>query len=170
MQVTFQPGDSDPNDETIFRLRVLNQEQSVYSKPVVLPDVVLSEIDVHDTKKDMASPVSEETLLDAIRAWVTKRDEFFYLDLEDDEENSKLARDISPGIHPGRERTQVIELMGRCLKHLLSEGTVEFKNMERMILRVVKTPAVAAARVPPNVIDLELDEVMHEAIVLDDSE
>ncbi|KAF9158917.1 hypothetical protein BGX20_003177, partial [Mortierella sp. AD010] len=163
-----------PNDETIFRLRVLNQDQSVYSKPVILPDVVLSEIDVQDTKNNIPSPVSEITLLDAIRTWVSKRDEFFYLDLEDDEENSKLARDIvqaaSPGIHPGRERLQVIELMGRCLKHLLSEGTVEFKNMERMILRVVKAPAVTAPRVFPEVIDLDMDEVMHKAIVLDDSQ
>ncbi|KAF9203073.1 CST complex subunit STN1 [Haplosporangium sp. Z 27] len=175
MQVTFQPGDSDPNDETIFRLRVLNLEQSVYSKPVVLPDNVLSEIDIqgHEIKKDSQTSASESTLLEAIRAWVLRREEFFYIDLEDDDENSKLARDIiqtaTPGLHPGRERMQVSELMGRCLQHLLSEGVVEFKSMDRMILRVIKTPALTV-RKSPEVIELDLDEGMHEVIFLDDSE
>ncbi|KAF9110555.1 hypothetical protein BGX27_006191 [Mortierella sp. AM989] len=113
----------------------------------------------------------EALLLDTVRAWISRRDEFFYLDLEDDEDNSRLARNIvhaaTPGIHPGKERRQVAELMSKCLSRLLSEGAVEFKSMDQMILRVVKTPAVATAKAPLVMIDLDMDEVMHEVTVLD---
>jgi ribosomal protein L21E len=36
----------DPNAETLFRLRVLNQEREVYTKPLELPDFILQEVKV----------------------------------------------------------------------------------------------------------------------------
>ncbi|KAF9425732.1 CST complex subunit STN1 [Entomortierella beljakovae] len=179
LQVVFQPGDIYPNDETIFRLRVLNKERSVYSKPVILPDIVLSGIDLNQKivsstimpceKKSYPSDVSKTALLDATRSWVSRQNEFSYLDFEDDDEINKLARDIvqayTPGIHPGRERLQASELMNECIQQLLSEGIIEFKSLEKMILRVIKS-----RNDKPEVIDLDPDENMEEIIVMDDSE
>ncbi|KAG0354112.1 CST complex subunit STN1 [Gamsiella multidivaricata] len=166
IQITFQPGDTatceDPNEETVFRLRVLNQERFVYSKPVVLPDI----------EKKSRPPVSTITLLDRIRAWVSSRDEFDYLELEDDKVNNELAREIvrgaAPGIHPALETAQAAKLISKCVQQLMSERIVEFKSMSQMILRVVKAPSLSTTI--PMLLDSARDEWTPNLIVLDDSE
>ncbi|KAF9899327.1 CST complex subunit STN1 [Lobosporangium transversale] len=150
IQVTFHPGDAqictDPNDETIFRLRVLNMERSIYSKPVRLPDVILSKIayQVQESSCEERSELSflEEKLLRRVTDWVLKRIEFCYLELEDDEDNNKLAHEVVkikyPGIPSRNQQEQAHKMIRDCLKQLISEGVLEYISIEKMILHVVK--------------------------------
>ncbi|KAF9148704.1 CST complex subunit STN1 [Linnemannia schmuckeri] len=60
MQIDVPPGCievcEDPNAETLFRLRVLNQERDVYTKPLKLPNFILREvgIDIPLDEEEMA--------------------------------------------------------------------------------------------------------------------
>ncbi|KAF8929435.1 CST complex subunit STN1 [Dissophora ornata] len=166
IQITFGPGDSavctDPNDETNFRLRVLSQEKFVYSKPVVLPDIVLQEAQKQERGQ---SEVTQVMLLDHLREWARSRKEaeFDYIDMVDDEESKQLAckviqaetRSIVPV--PGEESAR--KLMVECLRQLELEGVVECKSLSEMVFRVVKTP-----------VDVNRAEWVDGLIVLDDSE
>ncbi|KAI1319827.1 hypothetical protein EDD11_002821 [Mortierella claussenii] len=199
MQITFQPGDSatcnDPNEETVFRLRVLNQERSVYRKPIVLPDIILSEIDIQDSKKESllssSSPgLSEMTLMNKIKEWIASRDEFCYLDLEDDEENNRIACDLAEAMHPNlplgfRVQHEASRLMNECVKQLVLEGVLEYRNRKHMILAVVRssvrtstTAAGAAAsssaaamtrQETPELVEVERGALVRHPIVLVDS-
>ncbi|KAG0207553.1 hypothetical protein BGX28_001216 [Mortierella sp. GBA30] len=138
MQLTFQPGDSsvctDPNDETTFRLSVLNKERSVYSKPVVLPDNVLQE--AHRVRKAPA------TMLDRIREWLADREEFRYIDIENDARNREVAREVVQSKNPDVGRLQIKmrsqKVVAKCVHQLLSTGEIAFKDKEKMEFRVVK--------------------------------
>ncbi|KAG0238179.1 hypothetical protein BGX31_003352 [Mortierella sp. GBA43] len=132
-QIIFQPGDSvvcdDPNDETMFRLTVMDLEYSVYSKPVVLPESIVREMN----KK----PMTEETLMDRIREWISTRDEFEYFELEDDEENDRIALEIV--------RSKATKLMTRCLQQLVYAGSLEVIEGQ-LAFRVIKDPVTLRKR------------------------
>ncbi|KAG0300989.1 CST complex subunit STN1 [Linnemannia gamsii] len=127
MQIDFQPGYiegcEDPNAETLFRLRVLNQERDVYTKPLELPDFILQEV----KNRDM---FTKTTLLDRIRTWVLKRKEFCILDLLDDEENKTIAEEVTDVQgQPGRP-------MMECVQQLVAEGLLECTSQPTMEYRV----------------------------------
>ncbi|KAF9096531.1 hypothetical protein BGX23_011053 [Mortierella sp. AD031] len=164
MQIDFQPGSivecEDPNAETLFRLRVLNQERDVYTKPLELPDFILQEVEKQEEQKKSkrsAGPVTKTNLLDKIRAWALERKEFCYLDLEDDEENKQLALDV---IETEGLRCQPGTVMMECVTQLLSEGALECVSQATMEFRVV---ASVKSRE-----EIELGPYGGEVIVLDD--
>ncbi|KAG0303964.1 hypothetical protein BGZ98_006084 [Dissophora globulifera] len=145
IQITFEQGNSvvctDPNDETVFRLRVLKLEKDVYSRPVVLPDIVLQEARM---RKDLKADVTLASLLDHLRAWTTGRkvQEFEFIEMLDNEQNRLFARHVvqteTPRLLPDETEKQVRSMMVKCLGQLVKEGTIETIDVEEMTFRVAR--------------------------------
>ncbi|KAF9195000.1 CST complex subunit STN1 [Haplosporangium sp. Z 767] len=183
MQITFQPGQAslchDPNDETVFRLRVLNQESLVYSKNIILPENVYLQAAnnmanaragniTHEDPRTRQEKVTRDILLDRIRVWVAGRQEFSLLDLQGDEQIEHMASEVVLGtcsnIHPNQVTAHVDKLLTECVLQLLSEKMVEYKDEVTMEFRVLK--ARCAVR-NPMVTNGSAQEII---IVLDDSD
>ncbi|KAG0267087.1 hypothetical protein BG011_009159 [Mortierella polycephala] len=187
MQVTFQPGQAslchDPNDETVFRLRVLNQESLVYSKGIELPENVhlqaansvansragnIARDDPRDDPRVGQKKVTQDILLDRIRVWVTGRQEFSLLDLQGDEQIEHMASEVILGtclnIHLNQVTAHVDKLLTECVLQLLSEKMVEYKDEMTMEFRVLKARCAVRS---PTVTNGRAPEII---IVLDDSD
>ncbi|KAF9196949.1 hypothetical protein BGZ50_004536 [Haplosporangium sp. Z 11] len=112
MQITFQPGQAslchDPNDETVFRLRVLNQESLVYSKNIILPENVYLQ-----AANNMANARAEHMA-------------------------SEVVLGTCSNIHPNQVTAHVDKLLTECVLQLLSEKMVEYKDEVTMEFRVLK--------------------------------
>ncbi|KAF9991580.1 hypothetical protein BGZ65_000400, partial [Modicella reniformis] len=151
----------DPNDETLFRLQVLYQERVFYSKPVVLPDIILQE-----AEKKNQPPVSEETFENSMRAWMSTRGEFDYLELEDDDEINRIAREVvrigNPRIHPVHETAQVTKLMTNCLQRMVSKGIIEVKSKSEVTFRFISDSSTARTGVT-----LQDGELIRNVVELD---
>ncbi|KAK3842163.1 MAG: hypothetical protein J3R72DRAFT_523908 [Linnemannia gamsii] len=130
MQIDFQPGCiescEDPNAETLFRLRVLNQERDVYTKPLELPEFILQEV----KNKEQ---VTTTTLLDRLRVWVLERKEFGILEMLNDPVNREIAEQVAD------IKGQVMRPTMKCIKLLLAEGSLEYFNESTMEFRVVES-------------------------------
>ncbi|KAF9908246.1 hypothetical protein EC991_010086 [Linnemannia zychae] len=113
--ITYTERCEDPNAETLFRLRVLNKERDVYTKPLELPDFILQEV----RNKENKDPVTMTTLLDRIRSWVLRRKEFSFLDIQQDPVNKEIAEKVSGTKGPA------LGHMMNCVKALLAEGLLE---------------------------------------------
>ncbi|KAG0275370.1 CST complex subunit STN1 [Linnemannia exigua] len=142
IQIDFQPGCigtvqkmdllqksfEDPNAETLFRLRVLNQERDVYTKPLELPEFILQEV-----KNKNKEPVASTTLLDRLRAWVLGRKEFDILEMLNDPVNKEIAEEVAD------IKGQAMRPTMNCVKLLLAEGLLEYSNEATMEFRVVES-------------------------------
>ncbi|GJJ76691.1 CST complex subunit STN1 [Entomortierella parvispora] len=175
MQLTVLPGKispcHDPNDETVFRLRVLHQERTAYTQESVLPDIIFKE-----AERATASPATKETLLQTLREWLNLREgkTFSYFDIEGDEGNSSAASALLkqrfPSLHPVHEEAEKMKLITECLLILEDENSIEeIREGEVMTFRVLKG-AYRKRRRRRSIDGQEKSEWLHKVIVLDDDD
>ncbi|KAF9947729.1 hypothetical protein BGZ72_010312 [Mortierella alpina] len=140
-QLTFQHDNStvctDPNAETLFRLRVLTKERHVYSQAVNV-----SGIDVEEASRIQKNQPPTTMMIDKLRLWLQHRRLFFFTDIEEDEENRTMAASIVNNLEPDLTQLQVKikahRLIVMVVHRLLSTGEIDYYDRPKMLFRVAK--------------------------------
>ncbi|KAG0035682.1 hypothetical protein BGZ82_005169 [Podila clonocystis] len=184
IQLTVQPGDvslcTDPNDETIFRLQVLNKEKTVYTELVKLPPHVRNQAATAEQAQSSSSIGNElptkTSLFKAIRAWVSERkgEEFTFMELEDEPAIRDLAMAMASQEtdHPVLGSSRVLRLVAGTVQDLIREGSIEVRDREHMVLGARAHPE-ALSPLEAEVVELNretwIQQVSKQIIELDDS-
>ncbi|CAO3564755.1 unnamed protein product [Mortierella alpina] len=140
-QLTFRHDDStvctDPNAETLFRLRVLTKERHVYSQPVNVSD-----IDVEEATRIQKDQPPTALLMDKLRLWLQHRTLFFFTDIEEDEGNRTMAASIVSNLEPDLTKLQAKikahRLIVMVVHRLLSTGEIDYYDRPKMRFRVAQ--------------------------------
>ncbi|KAG9324032.1 hypothetical protein KVV02_004709 [Mortierella alpina] len=140
-QLTFQHDDStvctNPNAETLFRLRVLTKERYVYSQPVNV-----SGIDVEEATRIHKDQPPAILIMDKLRLWLQHRTLFFFTDIEEDDGMRTMATSIVNNLEPNLTQLQAKikahRLIVMVVHRLLSTGEIEYYDRPTMRFRVAK--------------------------------
>ncbi|KAF9277691.1 CST complex subunit STN1 [Mortierella alpina] len=144
-QLTFQHNNStvctDPNAETLFRLRVLTKERYVYPQTVNV-----SGIDVEEATRIHKDQPPTTLMIDKLRLWLQHRTLFFFTDIEEDEGNRNMAASIVNNLEPDLTQLQVKmkahRLIVMVVHRLLSTGEIDYYDRPKMRFRVAELKIV----------------------------
>ncbi|KAG0341235.1 hypothetical protein BG000_009778 [Podila horticola] len=179
IQLTVQPGNVYPNDETIFRLQVLNKERTVYSEPVKMPAHVMNQAAAEQTQSSRFTEderPTKTTLFNAIRDWVFERkgQEFTFMELDDEPAIRDLAMAMASleTDHPVLGSSRALRLVAGAVQDLIREGSIEVRDRENMVLGARAHPE-ALNQLEAEVVELDretwIQQVSKQIIELDDS-
>ncbi|KAF9413540.1 Vacuolar protein-sorting-associated protein 27 [Podila epigama] len=177
MQLVIKPGDmslcSDPNDETTFRLEVLNKERFVYTQPVILPDYDTNRAQVTGKDANETKEWSMTTLFKAMKDWVACRQQetFSFMDLEDDPTIAGIAMTLAAqgqNVQSVHTSARALRLVANTVQDLIQEGSIEVRDKDRMTLGARTRPAsLSAAEL--QVIELDSENLIRQVIDLYDT-
>ncbi|KAG0233960.1 CST complex subunit STN1 [Actinomortierella wolfii] len=150
----------DPDEESLFRLTVLDLEQSVYSKPFVAPERIqeyfkeephgaLPSVERSSLAQDVPVKATLQDLKAQLVTWLriwsnsTKQQTFSYFDLASVPEHKRLATAVARS-KDGRfwptslrdQNRRVMHVLLSCIDELLADRTLVLKDRDRSIYEI----------------------------------